>query len=159
MQHVIVIPKISLASYYMWYLIIQKLDFKEVSSKYEISFLNDLDNLSVQRPSVLTKVTDFIPQIISFIETLLHQKLAYTTSDGSVYFSLNAYSKKYKYGKLKPSQVPLMEGENQNRRPNQNEDFALWKATKSSSEPSWSPSWGGKGRPGWHVNYKLIFNW
>ncbi|XP_046461967.1 probable cysteine--tRNA ligase, mitochondrial [Daphnia pulex] len=129
----------------------EKLDFKEVSSKYEISFLNDLDNLSVQRPSVLTKVTDFIPQIISFIATLLHQKLAYTTSDGSVYFSLNAYSKKYKYGKLKPSQVPLMEAENQNRRPNQNEDFALWKATKSSSEPSWSPSWGGKGRPGWHI--------
>ncbi len=124
------------------------MDFKDVSSKYEISFLNDLDNLSVQRPSVLTKVTDFIPQIISFIETLLHQKLAYTTSDGSVYFSLNAYSKKYKYGKLKPFQVLLMEAENENR----DEDFALWKATKSSSEPSWSPSWGGKGRPGWHVN-------
>ncbi len=93
-------------------------------------------------------MTDFIPQIISFIETLLHQKLAYTTSDGSVYFSLNAYSKKYQYGKLKPSQIPLTDAENLNR----DEDFALWKAAKSSLEPSWSPSWGGKGRPGWHVN-------
>nr|CAH0106077.1 unnamed protein product [Daphnia galeata] len=127
--------------------VVQKLDFKEVSSKYEIAFLNDLDNLSVQRPNVLTKVTDFIPQIILFIENLLHQKLAYTNEDGSVYFNLNAYSKKYKYGKLKPSLIPQMDVENLNC----NEDFALWKAAKSSLEPSWSPSWGGKGRPGWHI--------
>ncbi len=106
-----------------------------------------MDNLSVQRPNVLTKVTDFIPQIILFIENLLHKKLAYTTEDGSVYFNLNAYSKKYKYGKLKPSLIPQMDVENLNC----NEDFALWKAAKSSLEPSWSPSWGGKGRPGWHV--------
>ena len=97
---------------------------------------------------MLTKVTDFIPQIISFIETLIHKKLAYTTNDGSVYFNLNAYSKTYKYGKLKPSHIPPLDMESINRN---GEDFALWKAAKSSLEPSWSPSWGGKGRPGWHV--------
>lgn len=125
----------------------EKLDFKEVSSKYEMAFLNDLGSLSVQKPTVLTKVSDFIPQIISFIEALLHRELAYTTNDGSVYFNINAYEKKYKYGKLKPFQISMAESKNSNN----SNDFALWKAAKSDAEPSWAPSWGGKGRPGWHI--------
>ena len=130
----------------------QKTDFKEIASKYEEAFLNDLNILSVQKPTVLTKVTDFIPQIISFIERLLHQDFAYKTSDGSVYFNLNTYCKTYKYGKLKPFQVSsIIEGE----KPSSN-DFALWKAAKSSSEPGWTTSWGGKGRPGWHVISFLV---
>ncbi|XP_057367259.1 probable cysteine--tRNA ligase, mitochondrial [Daphnia carinata] len=125
----------------------EKVDFKEVSSKYEMAFLNDLDSLSVQKPTVLTKVSDFIPQIISFIEALLHRELAYTTDDGSVYFNLNTYVKRYEYGKLKPFQMSTVELKNSR---NYN-DFALWKAAKSDTEPSWTPSWGGKGRPGWHI--------
>lgn len=112
-----------------------------------MAFLNDLGSLSVQKPTVLTKVSDFIPQIISFIEALLHRELAYTTNDGSVYFNINAYEKKYKYGKLKPFQISMAESKNSNN----SNDFALWKAAKSDAEPSWAPSWGGKGRPGWHI--------
>ncbi|KAI9550338.1 putative cysteinyl-tR synthetase [Daphnia sinensis] len=125
----------------------EKLDFKEVSNKYEMAFLKDLDSLSVQKPTVLTKVSDFIPQITSFIETLLHRELAYSTDDGSVYFNLNAYVKKYEYGKLKPFQASTVESKNSKN----SNDFALWKAAKSATEPSWTPSWGGKGRPGWHI--------
>lgn len=113
-----------------------------------MAFLNDMDSLSVQKPTLLTKVSDFIPQIICFIETLLHRELAYATDDGSVYFDLNAYVKKYKYGKLKPYRITTVDSKNGKS----SEDFALWKAAKSDSEPSWMPSWGGKGRPGWHVN-------
>ncbi len=115
--------------------------------------MNDLETLSVQKPTVLTKVTDFIPQIISFIDTLLHQDLAYKTSDGSVYFNLNAYSKNYKYGKLKPFQISSPTDGDKST----SSDFALWKAAKSSSEPSWVPTWGGKGRPGWHVTEFFFF--
>lgn len=124
----------------------QNLHFKEVAFKYESDFLNDMDTLSVKRPTIVTRVSDFIPQIISFIEKLLKQELAYKTEDGSVYFNLIRYSSTFKYGKLKPLQAL----ENQ-AKDSASSNFALWKASKSPLEPSWVPSWGGKGRPGWHV--------
>lgn len=114
--------------------------------------MNDLNALSVKSPTILTRVSDFIPQIITFIERLLDQNLAYKTIDGSVYFNLNSYSKMYKYGKLKPFQMSNTDG---SEIPSSH-DFALWKAAKSSSEPGWTPSWGGKGRPGWHVIILIV---
>lgn len=111
-----------------------------------MEFLEDLKSLSVGAPTVWTRVSDFIPHIVAFIEKLLERDMAYVTDDGSVYFNLSAYSRKFTYGKLKPADVQLANG-------GQSEsDFALWKAAKSASEPGWIPSWTTiKGRPGWHV--------
>lgn len=128
----------------------QNVNFKEVALKYEQEFFDDMAALSVKKPTVVTKVSDFIPHIIKFIETLLKANFAYKTSDGSVYFNLNEYSKSYKYGKLKPVQQQGTKDNVPLHHPSRN-DFALWKAAKTASEPSWMPSWGGKGRPGWHV--------
>ena len=94
-----------------------------------------------------------MPQIISFIEKLLQAGLAYTADDGSVYFSLKAYSdKNFRYGKLKPPDS-LKTAEDGKKF---SSDFALWKSTKSPSEPSWKPNWGKHGRPGWHVSLFYI---
>jgi len=108
---------------------------------------------SVERPTLLTKVSDYIPQILSFIQKLLSEGLAYTTEDGSVYFNLKAYSdKNFLYGKLKPpDSLKISDGGKKF-----SSDFALWKAAKSATEPSWKPSWGGNGRPGWHVSKFII---
>ena len=94
-----------------------------------------------------------MPQILSFIEKLLSEGLAYTTEDGSVYFNLKAYSdKNFLYGKLKPpDSLKISDGGKKF-----SSDFALWKAAKSPTEPSWKPSWGGYGRPGWHVSRFII---
>jgi hypothetical protein len=94
-----------------------------------------------------------MPQILSFIEKLLNEGLAYTTEDGSVYFNLKTYSdKNFLYGKLKPpDSLKSSDGGKKF-----SIDFALWKASKSSSEPSWKPSWGKNGRPGWHVSIVLL---
>ena len=129
----------------------QKVDFREIASIYEADFFSDLSSLSVKKPTLVTRVSDFIPQIISFIEALLKDNMAYKTDDGSVYFNLSVYSENYKYGKLKAVTLEQPSAKNGSYSNSKKNDFALWKAAKSSSEPGWEPSWGGRGRPGWHV--------
>ena len=39
--------------------------------KPEQSFFEDMDSLHVQRPDVITRVTDYVPEIIEYIQTLI----------------------------------------------------------------------------------------
>ena len=124
---------------------------KEITDKYELEFLNDMRLLGVKPPSILTKVTDYMPQIILFIDKLLKQGLAYIVSDGSVYFDLNAYSKDHAYGKLNSVPAQEMEPDVSNVKRSTG-DFALWKGKKFEGEPSWATPWSAiQGRPGWHI--------
>lgn len=97
----------------------------------------------------LTKVTEFLPQIISFIQTLIDRGFAYVTPEGNVYFDV---SKKDDYGKLSNQNTTMLydsvrkELDKEKRSPL---DFALWKRDESTSLSSPSP-WG-VGRPGWHI--------
>jgi len=126
----------------------QNTDYKEVVKKYELEFLHCLSLLGVEKPSVLTRATDYMPQIMDFIENMLRQNFAYKSDDGSVYFSLGAYTKQFKYGKLKPGDPLKSDPSLQKKLVN---DFALWKATKNDWEPSWNSPWNQPGRPGWHI--------
>lgn len=131
-----------------------------MAGRYEMEFLHDLEQLGIQRPTLMTKVTQFMPQIMLFIQKLLEQGVAYKTEDGSVYFNVTEFSKHYKYGKLKPiSEPPHSKSKDDFKKSLL--DFALWKASKSNLEPSWVSSWGSKGRPGWHVSdhITLLYTW
>nr|CAG4642357.1 EOG090X02DZ [Evadne anonyx] len=123
-------------------------DYKQVARKYESEFLQCLSLLGVKKPSILTRATDHMPHIISFIEKMLQDNFAYKSDDGSVYFSLGAYTKQFKYGKLKPADALKADPSVQKELVN---DFALWKGSKFDWEPSWNTPWNQKGRPGWHI--------
>lgn len=45
-------------------------------------------------------MTEFIPEIINFIEKIIDNGFGYVSNE-SVYFSIEDYQKKFKYGKLK----------------------------------------------------------
>ena len=109
-----------------------------------------MSELGVMQPTVITRVTNYMQDIISFIDCIIKNELAYVTSDGSVYFNLNSYTVLHKYGKLKPADVDGTEvdGSTLKKSPR---DFALWKGQKYESEPSWEAPWGKRGRPGWHI--------
>ncbi len=62
-------------------------------------FYNDSE-LGVKTPDYITRVTEYIPEIIGFIKRIMANGYAYM-ANGSVYFDLEAYKGKYKYGKLK----------------------------------------------------------
>eukprot|EP00201_Polytomella_parva_P019186 CAMPEP_0175053726 /NCGR_PEP_ID=MMETSP0052_2-20121109/9091_1 /TAXON_ID=51329 ORGANISM="Polytomella parva, Strain SAG 63-3" /NCGR_SAMPLE_ID=MMETSP0052_2 /ASSEMBLY_ACC=CAM_ASM_000194 /LENGTH=1117 /DNA_ID=CAMNT_0016318305 /DNA_START=178 /DNA_END=3528 /DNA_ORIENTATION=- len=129
--------------------------FRAHAAKYEREFFEDLESLGCRPPDVLTRVSEFVPEIISYIEKIISQGLGYE-SNSSVYFDTrNFRACGHTYGKLKPwavgSATLAAEGESnfETREKHSPQDFALWKAAKRG-EPAWDSPWG-KGRPGWHI--------
>uniref|UniRef100_A0A6Q2YIX2 Cysteine--tRNA ligase, cytoplasmic n=1 Tax=Esox lucius TaxID=8010 RepID=A0A6Q2YIX2_ESOLU len=128
---------------------------------WEGEYHKDMDALNVLPPDVLTRVSEYCPEIVEFVQKILDNGYGYV-SNGSVYFDTAKFdnSQNHAYGKLVPEAVgdmqALQEGEGDlsisadrlSEKKSQN-DFALWKASKPG-EPSWDSPWG-KGRPGWHI--------
>jgi len=148
----------------------EKVPFLEFARKYEAEFNHAIYGLlGCRPPDITTRVTDYVTEIISFIEVLIRNGVAYE-SQGSVYFSVSSFeSQGHRYGKLLPEQIGnsvlLAEGEGalsaEGAEKRAAADFALWKRTKGSvqlcdgtsaaiEEPFWQSPWG-KGRPGWHI--------
>ncbi|KAM9604646.1 putative cysteine--tRNA ligase, mitochondrial isoform 1-T2 [Trichechus inunguis] len=117
-----------------------------LASFYEEDFKQDMAALKVLPPTVYLRVTENIPQIISFIEGIIANGHAYSTQKGNVYFDLK--SRGDKYGKL-VGVAPDPVGEPVDSDKRHPSDFALWKAAKPQ-EIFWTSPWGD-GRPGWHI--------
>lgn len=79
---------------------LEGIEYFEFAQKWEADFFEDMDSLGVEKPDYLTRVTEYIPEIIAYIENIIENGYAYE-SKGSVYFSIEEYKKKYQYGKLK----------------------------------------------------------
>ena len=54
--------------------------------------MEDMDALGIRPPDVLTRVTEYIPQIIAFIETIIAKGMAYQ-SHGSVDLSIDDFTR------------------------------------------------------------------
>ncbi|KAM4862251.1 putative cysteine--tRNA ligase, mitochondrial isoform X2 [Urocitellus parryii] len=117
-----------------------------LASLYEEEFKQDMAALKVLPPTVYLRVTENIPQIISFIEGIIARGCAYPTVKGNVYFDLQ--SRGDKYGRL-VGVAPGPAGEPGDSDKRHASDFALWKAAKPQ-EVFWASPWGN-GRPGWHI--------
>ncbi|NWI19549.1 SYCM protein, partial [Crypturellus soui] len=118
---------------------------------YEEDFKQDMAALKVLPPTVYMRVTENIPQIISFIERIIANGQAYATSEGNVYFDVKSWGKRY--GVL-TTVYPDAEDESAHADKRHGKDFALWKAAKPQ-EPYWTSPWG-RGRPGWHIECSTI---
>ncbi|XP_019375255.1 PREDICTED: cysteine--tRNA ligase, cytoplasmic isoform X1 [Gavialis gangeticus] len=135
--------------------------FSKLPKFWEAEYHKDMEALNVLPPDVLTRVSEYVPEIVEFVKRIMENGYGYV-SNGSVYFDTVKFdaSGKHSYAKLVPEAVgdqkALQEGEgdlsisadrlSEKRSPN---DFALWKSSKPG-EPSWDSPWG-KGRPGWHI--------
>ena len=136
--------------------------FMRFARRFEDEFMRDMQDLGVRPPTVMTRISEYVPEVVSFVESIIQNGFAYE-SNGSVYFDTQAYKAAgHCYRKLVPpaadgdvtSQADMAESEGalsaggveEKKSPN---DFALWKKSKSG-EPVWESPWGF-GRPGWHI--------
>ena len=87
-------------------------EYFEFARKWEDDSFEDMKQLGVEIPDYLTRVTEYVPEIIAFIEQIVDNGYAYP-SNGSVYFDIKAYQQKFKYGKLKRQEEAETEAEEQ----------------------------------------------
>ncbi|GAV29812.1 hypothetical protein PMKS-003317 [Pichia membranifaciens] len=140
--------------------------FRKCSSYWERQYDLDMRKLNVLEPTVVTRVSEYIPEIVSFVEEIVQRGYAYVTSDGSVYFNTGKFdgSPNHQYAKCQPwskGDMALLE-DGEGSLTNQTSidgklnasDFALWKSSKAG-EPFWDSPWG-KGRPGWHIECSVM---
>ncbi|ORD93274.1 SYC [Enterospora canceri] len=135
----------------------EKIDAIELSKRYETEFFDALDSFKIRRPNFITRVNEYVPEIIEFTRKLVEKKFAYE-SDGSVYFDLESYKKSFRYHTLRPEtrkDETVLEGEKTGvKEKKSEEDFVLWKASKGN-EIKYNSPWG-MGRPGWHIECSVM---
>ncbi|WP_263417239.1 cysteine--tRNA ligase [Terriglobus albidus] len=127
-----------------------QMPIQDYTAKYTQAFFEDLEALGIEKPEFVAKATENIPEMVSLIEKLASEDIAYKTEDGSWYFRIARFPA---YGKLSKkdfdgiedgARVDVDEYEKDAAR-----DFALWKAPKPG-EAQWNTAIGC-GRPGWHI--------
>ena len=126
----------------------QKLDISEITKKSTKQYHSDMKTLNVESPDVEPFATQYISDMILFIDDLIDKEFAYISND-HVLFDINSYSF---YGELTGRKLEDMiagarvDVRDYKRNPF---DFVLWKPSEED-QLGWESPWG-KGRPGWHL--------
>ena len=129
-------------------------DIKTYSKPFEDAFFEDMAALNIEMPEAVPHATDNIPEMVSLIETLRAEDIAYQAEDGSWYFRIARFPD---YGKLSKKDLDNMEDGARvdvSEDKDASRDFALWKAVKTNPDGTEEQSWEsslGTGRPGWHI--------
>ena len=114
----------------------------------------DMADLHITDADVKTKASEYINEIIRFIEKLIEKGSAYVAPNGDVYYRVRKFNE---YGKLSHRKVDdLLNGVRVEIEEGKEDplDFALWKSAKPG-EIYWKSPWGN-GRPGWHIECSVM---
>jgi cysteinyl-tRNA synthetase len=121
---------------------------KDITSETIQWYMDDMAALGNLEPDLMPRATDYVPQMINFIERLIAEGFAYA-EEGHVLFSVSKYKN---YGRLSGRSIEDMiagarvEVASYKQDPM---DFVLWKPSEKNL-PGWNSPWG-RGRPGWHI--------
>jgi cysteinyl-tRNA synthetase len=124
----------------------------QLTTRFSQYMDEDTGALGILPPDFSPRATEYVPQMLSMIETLETRGLAYQGEDGDVNYAVRNFPN---YGKLSGKSLDdLRAGERVDVNTGKRDplDFVLWKASKESEpeEVKWSSKWGS-GRPGWHI--------
>ena len=126
----------------------QNVEISEITKRSTNQYHLDMKILNVEEPNKEPYATQFISEMILFIEDLIEKDNAYV-SEGHVLFDIDSYKL---YGDLSSRDPRDMiagsrvEVQDYKKNPL---DFVLWKPS-NENEIGWKSPWG-RGRPGWHL--------
>ena len=121
----------------------------EIAEFYMKAFFKDMEKLNIDRPEIITRATDNIPQMIEYVQDILKNGYGYETSKG-IYFDI---SKLDKYPVLSNRKLDeqiagaRVDIDTEKRNPY---DFALWIKAPENHLMKWDSPWGPS-YPGWHI--------
>ncbi|MDP1880501.1 MAG: cysteine--tRNA ligase [Parachlamydiaceae bacterium] len=135
--------------------IANQVSLNEFTQPYKDAFFSDLKTLHIESVEHYPAATDYIPEMIKMIETLLAKGIAYQGGDKSIYFAIEKFPT---YGCLSHLHLDeLQVGASERIAADEYEkdhvaDFVLWKHYDSErdGEIYWESPFG-PGRPGWHL--------
>ena len=122
----------------------------EIAYEFETKYFDNMSSLNVKKPTISSRATGVIPEIIENVKMLVDKGFAYSTNEGNVYFDI---TKAEDYGKLSNRSLDeVVSGSRVNvaddkRNPS---DFALWKKAVNGHIMKWNSPWS-VGYPGWHI--------
>ena len=133
----------------------KNISYRELGDNVWMEFVLAHENLNCLVPDIEPRATAYIPEIIKYIEQLVHNGFGYVTSSG-VYYDVSKFDEYLELSGRSIEDVRTgtrVETEDDKKRA---EDFALWKFSKEN-EPSWDSPWGD-GRPGWHIECSTMIS-
>jgi len=121
----------------------------EIAAMYTEEFFKDFERLNIDKPEIVAKATEHIPEMLSYVKEIIENGYGYETSNG-IYFDI---SKLDTYGIL--SGISLEDQlagariavDDEKKSPL---DFALWIKAPENHIMKWESPWG-MSYPGWHL--------
>lgn len=129
----------------------ENLSVWDVAKKYTEQFFLSCELLNINRPNVICKATDHIPEMIDLVQLIEKNGYAYKIDDG-IYFDtskLKSYGEMAKRDLENQQAGARVEPVAGKKNPM---DFALWKSSPKNEkrQMEWESPWG-VGFPGWHI--------
>ena len=132
---------------------LENLSIKDLTKKYFDIYIEDIGLIGINPPDIQPFATNFIKEMITYIEKLIRLDKAYE-ANGNVLFRVSTFKN---YGCLSGRKIEEQEHgkriEVESYKENEN-DFILWKPS-NKEEPGWDSPWGF-GRPGWHLECSVM---
>lgn len=126
--------------------------YPQIADRVIAQYKDEMRALNCLPPTKEPRVTQHIPEIITFIQGLVAKGYAYE-SCGDVYFSIATFPEYTKLSGQNIAQLRAGERIELNDQKKDPLDFALWK--HEPEKEFWSSPWGN-GRPGWHIECSAL---
>ena len=121
----------------------------EIAEVYTKAFFKDMEKLHIERPEIIAKATEHIPDMLEFAKEIVKNGYGYETST-AIYFDV---SKLDKYPVLSNRNIEeqiagaRVDVDPEKRNPY---DFAIWIKAPKNHIMKWDSPWG-LSYPGWHL--------
>lgn len=121
----------------------------QIADKYIAQFLESTDALGINRPDVLCRATEHIPEQIELIKKIEANGFTYPTRRGLV-FDTSKFPEYADFARLNLADQQLTERVEDDVEKKKPWDFYLWLTDQEDHAMLWDSPWG-RGFPGWHI--------